>query len=71
MTCVFLVLVLTPIALIPIFPEFFLMRVLFTSQAAVLGLIISAVIMSVVIDKALYGKGNEDRGTSDHSIRFR
>ena len=55
MTCVFLVLVLTPLVLILVYPDAWLMNFLYTSQAAVLGLVILATLLTIAIDHIVYG----------------
>lgn len=56
MAVVFVLVATIPLCLIPFFPEFWLMRLLSSSQAAVFGLGIVALIMSLAVDRLLYGK---------------
>jgi hypothetical protein len=62
MACVFVFLAATPLCLIPFFPEVWLMQLLYSSQAAVLGVVICAGIISALIDRMLHGR-NDKIGT--------
>ena len=58
MGCIYVVLVVTPLSMIPFFPEVGSIQALYTSSIAFLGLVFGAGIISVVIDRILFGKPN-------------
>lgn len=56
MTCIFLIFVLTPLFLIPVFPDVWLMHILSTNHAAVYLLSVCAGLISIISDRIIYGK---------------
>jgi hypothetical protein len=56
MACVYIVLVLTPLSMIPFFPDVGPIQALYTNSVAFLGLVFGAGIISAVIDRILFGK---------------
>lgn len=58
-TSVFLFFAVTPLALIPFFPDFWLMEALHASHLGFFGMALIALIVSIVVDGVLYGKDEE------------
>jgi hypothetical protein len=65
MTCVFLFFAVTPLALIPFFPDFWLMEAIYASHAGWLGVALFALIVSIVVERVLYGKEEEKKLPDD------
>ena len=56
MACVFVLLVVTPLSMIPFFPDVGPIQALYKNSVAFLGLVFGAGIVSAVIDRILFGK---------------